>query len=215
MQSALVCEMLLRLYGNLDVEALEREVRCGNYVYFCPERSLQLLEVFYEHFSEIYTKDELSALAWALERHRLKTEYLKASEQGRKDKLPAVSIPYTDWLTLRNNGVFLRDADSHGKTLRLRIAVFVTGKDAAQIAEVIRKAERSLSDTFGSMEINYSFEIFSLAERSEATEAKIFQNLLSFPENTGKEDFYRNTLTYYWFGCKNTLFSGIDIEKWL
>lgn len=215
LHSALVCEILFLLNGKGNIDAMFNSLRYGNLSYFRPEYTVKLLEITYSHFRNLYTEDELSTFAWAIARHREKTDFLKGSEKGRKDKLPAPTIPYTDLLTLRNNGVYLREADSQGKVLRLRMMILATGKDAAQIAELVRKTEQSLADTFGNMEINYSFEIFSLAERSEGAEQRIFKNLLTFPENAGKEDFYKNILTFHWFDCKNRLFSGIDIEKWL
>lgn len=213
--SAILCEMLLYLYGDGNIDAMESAIRCSNLGYFCPERSLQILKVIREHFEPQYTEDELSALSWAIERHKEKTAFVKGSMKGRKETLPAPTVPYIDLLTLKGNDVYLREADSHGKVLRLYMAIFATGKDAAQIAELIRKTEQSLSDTFGVMEIQYSFEIFSLTEHLVATENRIFNNLMTFSENTGKEDFYRNILSYHWFNCKNHLFSGIDIDKWL
>ena len=214
--SSAMIESLIRTYGSGNIDAIETAVRCTNYGYFAPERTAQMLEVIYDYFTPLYTRDELSTLAWAVERHNEKLAFIKASEKGRRNKLPASSVPYTDLYALRNSGVFIKgDMDAHGKTLRLNLAILTTGKSAAQIAALIHKAELALSDTFGEIALTYTFELLNLADRSEGTEARIFKNLLTFQGNAGKEDFYKKIVIFRWFNCKNRLFSGIDIEKWL
>lgn len=215
LHSAALCEMLLRMHGCGNIDAMEITVRCSNFGYFAPERTVQILDVVYNYFSSNYTASELSALAWAIARHKEKLNFIKGSEKGRTDKLPAPCVPYTDFYTLRNSDVYISGIDAHGKTLRLSLAVLATGKSAVQISDVIHKAEVALADTFGQIALTYSFDVLSLAAPSDGSEARIIKNLLLFRENVGKEDFYKKIIIFRWLNCKTHLLSGIDIEKWL
>lgn len=115
----------------------------------------------------------------------------------------------------RNNDVYIKYVDSHGKILRIAMVIYATNRNADKISDLILKTETAFIDTFGDMELAPTYEILSLNERAETTEKKVFRNLVKLPENAMREDYFKNVVIFRWYGCKNKLFSGIDIDKWL
>lgn len=214
-RSTTVCELLLNTFSSGEVENMEKYIRGSNILYFRPEFDYQLLNVIYDHFEPQYTKSELSTLAWAVKHHKEKADFIKRSQKGRKETMPERAVKYDDFITLRNNDVYIKYVDSHGKILRIAMVIFATNRNADKISDLILKTETALIDTFGAMELAPTYEVLSLNERAEATEKKVFRNLVKLPENATREDYFKKVVIFKWYGCKNKLFSGIDIDKWL
>lgn len=214
-RSATVCELLLNTFSSGEVENMEKFIRSSNIPYFRPEFDYELLQVIREHFEPQYTASKLSTLDWAIKHHKEKADFIKASQKGRKEKMPEKTIKYDDFIILRNNDVYIKQVDSHGKIFRIAMVIFATNKKADKISDLILKTETALIDTFGDMEFVPTYEILSLNEKMETTEKKVFRNLTRLPENTMKEDYFKKVVIFRWYGSKNKLFSGIDIDKWL
>lgn len=109
------------------------------------------------------------------------------------------------WL---NNGVSYVD-----DTLIFQMALFANNKDSDKISEIIHRTEVALADMMGGLNIKFIFDIYSLSPKNSATENKVLRNLLSIKGNEQKEEFYKNNITYHWYNRKNTLFSGVDLDK--
>lgn len=95
------------------------------------------------------------------------------------------------------------------------MALFANNKDSDKISEIIHRTEVALADMMGGLNTKYVLDIYNLSPKNPATENKVLRNLLSIKGNEQKEEFYKNNITYHWYNRKNTLFLGIDLDKWL
>ena len=157
----------------------------------------------------------MATLKWSIDRTSKKIEFMKQSTKGRKGTLERIETRFEDLLTLRSNGVYTLYASNRDDALELHFGIFAIGKGADKITEAITKAEKVVDEVFGGININCVFNVYSLCERSERTEKKVHSNLMFLKGNELKEDYYKENVRFFWYNCKNRLFSGIDIDKWL
>ena len=214
LHSALLFEMLIRTYGADGIIKMEKLLCMSNLPYYHLDNSLNILTRIYSYLT--YRGDEdLATLKWSIDRTSKKIEFVKQSTKGRKGQLERIETRFEDLLTLRSNGVYTLYASDNGGTLELHFGIFAIGKGADKISEAITKAEKVVDDVFGGINIKCVFNVYSLCEKSERTEKKVLSNLMFLKGNELKGDYYKENVRFYWYDCKNALFSGIDIDKWL
>ena len=162
----------------------------------------------------IINVDGLGVLQGSIAELEKKTRFIESSYQGRNESLREASS-LDDLLTLRNNNVYIKSINAVEDTIVLNIALFAMNKRAEKICDAVCKAESTIASTFGNIKLTYRIHIYSLANKSEATEKRVKNRLLSVQGNATKADFYDSILFFHWYDKKNTLFSGIEIERWL
>ena len=214
LHSALLFEMLIRNYGADGIIKMEKLLCMSNLPYYSLHNSLDILTRIYS-FLTYKGEEDLSSLKWSIDRISKKIEFMKQSTKGRKGTLERIETRFEDLLTLRSNSVYTLYASDNGGTLELHFGVFAINKTADKISEAITKAENVVGDLFGGINIKCVFGVYSLCERSARTEQKVFSNLMLLKGNELKGDYYKENVRFYWYNCKNRLFSGIDINKWL
>ena len=214
LHSALLFEMLIRTYGADGIVKMEKLLCMSNLPYYSLHHNLDILTRIYSFL--IYKGEEdLSSLKWSIDRTSKKIEFMKQSTKGRKETLERIETRFEDLLTLRSNDIYTLYASNTDNGLELHFGIFSTNKGADKISEAISKAERVVGDLFGGVRLKCIFNVYSLCERSERTEKKVHSNLMFLKGNELKEDYYKENVHFYWYDCKNALFSGIDIDKWL
>lgn len=214
LHSALLFEMLIRTYGADGIIKMEKLLCMSNLPYYHLDNSLNILTRIYSYLT--YKGDEdLSTLKWSIDRTSKKIEFVKQSTRGRKGTLERIETRFEDLLTLRSNNVYTLCARNKDDALELNFGIFAINKGADKISEAITKAEKVVDSLFGSISIKCVFNVYSLCERSERTEKKVLSNLMFLKGNELKGDYYKENVRFYWYNCKNKLFSGIDIDKWL
>lgn len=213
LHSALVAEMLIHTYGN-DLNRIEKMLRAGNFQYFSPEDSLNFLNRIY-CFLELKKRYNLSVLQGSIKEHQNKVNFYKSSRKGKKDKLDKGEFFEEDLFALRSKDIYMRYADFKGDTLRIYVAILSNGKRTDKVVEAINKSELTLQYMLEGINIKICFDIYSLDEKSEYLESRVKANLLKIKGNELKEDYYSDTINFHWYNSRKTLFSGIDICKWL
>lgn len=214
LHSALLFEMLIRTYEADGIVKMEKLICMSNLPYYHLDNSLNILTRIYSYLT--YRGDEdLSTLKWSIDRTSKKIEFMKQSTKGRKGTLERIETRFEDLLTLRSNGVYTMYASNKDDALELHFGIFAINKGADKITEAITKAEKVVHDVFGGISIKCVFNVYSLCEKSERTEKKVLNNLMFLKGNELKEEYYKENIRFYWYDCKNRLFSGIDVEKWL
>lgn len=214
LHSALLFEMLIRTYGADGIIKMEKLLCMSNLPYYHLDNSLNILTRIYSYLT--YKGDEdLATLKWSIDRTSKKIEFVKQSTRGRKGTLERIETRFEDLLTLRSNNVYTLYARNKDDALELNFGIFAINKGADKISEAITKAEKVVDSLFGSISIKCVFNVYSLCERSERTEKKVLSNLMFLKGNELKGDYYKENVRFYWYNCKNRLFSGIDIDKWL
>ena len=213
LHSALVAEMLVHTYGS-DLNRIERVLRAGNLLYFSPRNSLYFLNRIY-NFMELKKSCSLAVLEGSIKEHEKKVNFFEGSRKGKKEKLEKSKFNSEDLFTLRSKGIYMRYADYKGDTLRIYVAYLVSGKGVNKIAEAINKSEKALEEILDGINIRIYFDIYSLNEKSTLIESKVKESLLKIKSNALKEDYYNDVITFHWYNSRKTLFSGIDIDKWL
>ncbi len=214
LHSALLFEMLIRSYGADGITKMEKLLCMSNLPYYSPHNSLDILTRIYS-FLTYKGEEDLSSLKWSIDRTSKKIEFMKQSTKGRKGTLERIETRFEDLLTLRSNNVYTLYASDNGGTLELHFGIFAINKPADKISEAITKAEKAVDELFGGISIKCVFNVYSLCERSARTENKVLNNLMFLKGNELKEDYYKENVRFFWYDCKNALFSGIDIDKWL
>lgn len=213
LHSALVSELLIHTYGR-DLNKIEKMLRAGNFLYFSPEDSLNFLNRIY-CFMELKKSFDLSVLQGSLKEHENKVNFYKSSRKGNKDKLEKGKFCEEDLFTLRSKDIYMRYADFKADTLRVYVAILSNGKRTDKIVEAINKSEMTLQYMLEGINIKIYFDIYSLDEKSELLESRVKVNLLKLKGNELKEDYYSDAINFHWYNSRKTLFSGIDIAKWL
>ena len=214
LHSALLFEMLIRTYGADGIIKMEKLLCMSNLPYYTLDNSLNILTRIYSYL--VYKGEEdLATLKWSIDRTSKKIEFMKQSTKGRKGTLERIETRFEDLLTLRSSGVYVLYASNKDDALELHFGIFAINKGAAKITEAITKAEKVVDEVFGSINIKCVFNVYSLCERSERTEKKVHSNLMFLKGNELKGDYYKENVHFFWYNCKNRLFSGIDIDKWL
>ena len=214
LHSALLFEMLIRTYGADQIIKMEKLLCMSNLPYYHLDNSLNILTRIYSYLT--YKGDEdLATLKWSIDRTSKKIEFMKQSTKGRKGTLERIEMRFEDLLTLRSKGVYTLYASNKDDALELHFGIFAIGKGADKITEAITKAEKVVDEVFGGISIKCVFNVYSLCERSERTEKKVLSNLMFLKGNELKGDYYKENVHFFWYNCKNRLFSGIDIDKWM
>lgn len=213
LHSALIAELLIYTYGN-DLNRIERMLRSGNFCYFSPRDSLNFLNRIHS-FMELKKCYDLSVIQGSIKEHENKVNFFEGSRKGKKDKLVKNEFHSVDLLTLRNKDIYLRYTDYKGDTLCVYVAFLANGKGANKIVEAINKSEMALQYMLDGIKIKIYFDIYSLDEKSLSIENRVKENLLKFKGNEMKEDYYNDVITFHWYNTKKSLFSGIDICRWL
>lgn len=214
LHSALLFEMLIRTYEADGIIKMEKLLCMSNLPYYTLDNSLNILTRIYSYLT--YKGDEdLATLKWSIDRTSKKIEFMKQSTKGRKGTLERIETRFEDLLTLRSNDIYTLYASNTDNSLELYLGIFAINKGADKISEAITKAEKVVDDLFGGINIKCVFNVYSLCERSERTEKKVHSNLMFLKGNELKEDYYKENIHFFWYNCKNRLFSGIDIDKWL
>ena len=214
LHSALLFEMLIRTYEADGIIKMEKLLCMSNLPYYTLDNSLNILTRIYSYLT--YRGDEdLATLKWSIDRTSKKIEFMKQSTKGRKGTLERLETRFEDLLTLRSSGVYVLYASNKDDALELHFGIFAINKGADKITEAITKAEKVVDDLFGGINIKCVFNVYSLCERSERTEKKVHSNLMFLKGNGLKGDYYKKNIHFFWYNCKNRLFSGIDIDKWL
>ena len=214
LHSALLFEMLIRTYGADGIIKMEKLLYMSNLPYYSLHNSLDILTRIYS-FLTYKGEGDLSSLKWSIDRTSKKIEFLKQSTKGRKGTLERIETRFEDLLTLRSNSVYTLYASNTDNGLELHFGIFAINKTADKISEAITKSERTVSDLFGGIDIKCVFNVYSLCERSARTENKVLNNLMFLKGNELKGDYYKENVRFFWYNCKNRLFSSIDIDKWL
>lgn len=214
LHNALWCEMLLHKYNADEIDKIVTRLNMSNFSYFQPHHSRDILNRTYTF---LYHRGEsnLSTLQWSIDELDRKIAYIKSSTKGRKEKLNRQGVKSDDLLTLRSNDVYVESASFNDDRICLHFAVFGINKNADKLSEIITKTEKAVEDIFSDINIKNIFDIYSLSDRNEHTEKKLHRNLLAIKGNELKEDYYRENIFFHWYNCKNRLFSGIDIGKWV
>lgn len=212
--SATLCEMLLHLYNPEDERKIHKLLTMSNFPYFIPRNSYNILYRIYNFLSNKGVS-ELDTLAWNMQELDKKIKCIEQSKIGEKEQMPEKIVKADDLLILRNNDMFVKSVSYVDDTLIFHMALFANNKDSDKISEIIHRTEVALADMMGGLNIKYVFDIYSLSPKNAAAENKVLRNLLSINGNEQKEEFYKNNITYHWYNRKNTLFSGIDLDKWL
>lgn len=214
LHSALLFEMLIRTHGADSLSTMEQLMASSNLPYYIMDNSLNILTRTYSYL--IHKGDEdLASLKWSIDRTSKKIEVIKNSRIVRQGQLERIETRFEDLLTLRSNGIYTMYVSDTDKGLEIHFAIFAIDKGADKITEAITKAENVVGDLFGGINIKCVFGVYSLCERSARTEQKVFSNLMFLKGNELKGDYYKENVRFYWYNCKNRLFSGIDINKWL
>lgn len=214
LHSALLFEMLIRTYGADSIIKMEKLLCMSNLPYYSLHHNLDILTRIYS-FLTYKGEEDLSSLKWSIDRTSKKIEFMKQSTKGRKGTLERIETRFEDLLTLRSNDIYTLYASNTDNGLELHFGIFAINKNADKISEAITKAEKVVDDLFGGISIKCAFNVYSLCKRSERTEKKVHSNLMFLKGNELKEDYYKENVRFYWYDCKNALFSGIDIDKWL
>lgn len=212
LHSALLCELILHTYIHCDKNEIEKLLLQSNFCYFAPRNSFNILNRIYTFMSN-KNEGDLTVLFWSLKELEEKIQFIKTSSKGRKDKLPKKSYKTDDLLTLKSNDIYIKNLDYKAGAICLYVAIFATEKTADKIVQAILKAETALTDMLAGINIKIFYDIYSLNERSEYLENKVYRNLIKGDERNNEK--YKENVKYHWYNCKNSLFSGIDIKKWL
>jgi len=216
LHSALICEMILHTY-KMPFNA-ERFLQQSNFSYFKPRCSFDLLNSVYTYCSDKREYD-LTSLSYALKELEEKVMFIECSKKGRKDKLEQRAYKGDDLLTLKSNDVFIKEitysanVDTGKNEFKILLSIFAIGKATDKIAGAIKKAEVAFVDMLHGIDTSLCFDIYSLTDRKATVESAIYSALIK--GNPLQEDYYKNNINFHWYACKNRLFSGIDIEKWL
>lgn len=213
LHSALFCEVMLHTYGSGECDKMRRLLSLSNFAYFAPRNSVNILGRIFSYL-ESRNVDGLGVLQGSIAELEKKTRFIESSYQGRSESMGETSS-LDDLLTLRNNDVYIKSINAVGDSIVLNVALFATNKRAEKICDAVCKTESTIASTFGNIKLAYRIHVYSLAHKSEATEKRVKNRLLSVQGNATKADFYDSILFFHWYDKKNTLFSGIEIERWL
>lgn len=212
LHSALFCEMMLHTFNSDELVKIEQLLNQSNFAFFHPRNSYYILNRIYSFLSS-KNEGDLTALKYSLKELNEKICFIESSTKGRKNKLPEKTVKTDDLLTLKSNDIYVKGADYKEGTIRLHVAVLATDKTADKIIRAIIKAETALNDMLSGINIKLYFDIYSLEEKSSKIENKVYTIIIR--QQPLKEDSYKETIRFHWYNCKNRLFSGIDINKWL
>ena len=206
--------MMLQRYNPDELIKIQSRLTMSNFSYFQPHHSRDILNRIYTFLNQ-HGESNLSTLQWSIDQLDKRIDFIKSSSKGRKEQLITHGIKCVDLLTLRCNDVYVDSVNYINGQICLHFAVFGTNKNADKLSEIITKTEKAVEDIFDDINIKNIFDIYSLSERNEHTEKKLHSNLLSTKGNELKEEYYRQNVYFHWYNCKNRLFSGIDIGKWV
>ena len=212
LHSALLCELIIHTYIHCDKGEVEKLLLQSNFCYFSPRNSFNILNRIYTFLSN-KKEGDLTVLYWSLKELEEKIKFIETSSKGRKDKLPKKIYKTDDLLTLKSNDIYIKNIDYKAGSIRLYVAIFATDKTSDKITQAILKAETALTDMLTGININIFYDIYSLNERSKKLENKVYTNLITGDER--KHEKYKENVKYHWYNSKNSLLSGIDINKWL